>query len=128
MGAARSCAGRRERQRAYRRSSTGGRGVSAGTGETDVGKVDTDRIEAIASALDLRRPNREALESIAWTSWHHFASGRPASFEGVVDSATGVGKTYIMASALDYFAGGGIRNFAVVCPRRTILNKTVEQF
>lgn len=90
--------------------------------------VDTDRIEAIASSLDLRRPNREALESIAWMSWHHFASGRAAPFEGVVDSATGVGKTYIIASALDYLAGEGLRNFAVVCPGRTILNKTVEQF
>ena len=96
--------------------------------EADRDTVDTDRIDAVASALDLRRPNREALESIAWTSWHHFASGRPAPFEGVVDSATGVGKTYIMASALDYFAGEGARNFAVVCPGRTILNKTVEQF
>src|SRR3954447_18872893 len=103
--------------------------MTADTAAADaVGTVDTDRIEAIASALDLRRPNREALESIAWTSWHHFASGRPAPFEGVVDSATGVGKTYIMASALDYFAGSGTRNFAIVCPGRTILNKTVEQF
>ncbi len=96
--------------------------------ETHLATVDTDRIEAIASALDLRRPNKEALESIAWMAWHHFASGRPAPFEGVVDSATGVGKTYIMAAALDYFAGDGIRNFAIVCPGRTILKKTVEQF
>ena len=89
-------------------------------------EVDTDRIERIASSLDLRRPNREALESIVWTTWHHFASGRAAPFEGVVDSATGVGKTYIMAAALDYLAGDGVRNFAVICPGRTILNKTVE--
>lgn len=90
--------------------------------------VDTDRIEAVASALDLRRPNREALESIAWTTWHHFATGKPAPFEGVVDSATGVGKTYIIAAALDYFAGEAVRNFAVICPGRTILNKTVDNF
>ena len=90
--------------------------------------VDADRIERVASSLDLRRPNREALESIVWTSWHHFASGRSAPFEGVVDSATGVGKTYIMAAALDYLAADGVRNFAIVCPGRTILNKTVEQF
>lgn len=102
--------------------------MSAEAADTELPTVDTNRIEAIASALDLRRPNREALESIAWTSWHHFASGRAAPFEGVVDSATGVGKTYIMASALDYFAGDGIRNFAIVCPGRTILSKTVEQF
>lgn len=102
--------------------------MSAGADAAQIPGVDTDRIEAISSALDLRRPNREALESIAWTSWHHFASGRPAPFEGVVDSATGVGKTYIIASALDYFAGEGTRNFAIICPGRTILNKTVEQF
>lgn len=102
--------------------------MSVEASDTTLATVDTDRIEAIASSLDLRRPNREALESIAWTSWHHFASGRPAPFEGVVDSATGVGKTYIMASALDYFAGDGTRNFAVICPGRTILNKTVDQF
>ncbi len=90
--------------------------------------VDVDRIEAVSSSLNLRRPNREALESIVWMSWHHFASGHPAPFEGVVDSATGVGKTYIIAAALDYLAGQGIRNFAIICPGRTILNKTVDNF
>jgi type III restriction enzyme len=90
--------------------------------------VDTDRLEAVSVSLDLRRPNREALESIVWMSWHHFASGRPAPFEGVVDSATGVGKTYIIAATLEYFAGEGVRNFAVICPGRTILNKTVDNF
>ena len=94
----------------------------------ELATVDLDRIEAVSSSMDLRSPNREALESIVWMSWHHFASGRPAPFEGVVDSATGVGKTYIIAAALDYLAGQGIRNFAVICPGRTILNKTVDNF
>ena len=94
----------------------------------DWATVDLDRVDAVASSMDLRRPNREALESIVWMSWHHFASGHAAPFEGVVDSATGVGKTYIIAAALDYLAGQGIRNFAVICPGRTILNKTVDNF
>jgi type III restriction enzyme len=88
-----------------------------------------DRIEAIASALDLRAPNKEALESIAYETVQHFElDGKPAPFEGVVDAATGVGKTYILASAIEYFAGRGTRNFAVITPNRTILNKTVANF
>jgi type III restriction enzyme len=88
-----------------------------------------ERIEAIAAALDLRAPNKEALESIAYETVQHFElDGKPAPFEGVVDAATGVGKTYTLAAALDYFAGRGTRNFAVIAPNRTILTKTVANF
>ena len=90
--------------------------MSAGDTISEWGEVDIDRIESASARLDLRRPNREALESIAWMSWHHFASGHHAPFEGVIESATGVGKTYIIAGALDYFAAQGIRNFAVIAP------------
>lgn len=91
--------------------------------------VDEDRVEAISSTLDLRRPNREALEAIAWRTHHHFdASGKPAPYECVIDSATGAGKTYVLAATLEYFAAEGVRNFAVVTPGRTILKKTVENF
>lgn len=91
--------------------------------------VDEDRIEAIAASLDLRAPNREALEAIAWRTHHHFdIEGKPAPFECVIDSATGAGKTYVLAAAIEYFAGEGARNFAVVTPGRTILGKTVDNF
>jgi type III restriction enzyme len=91
--------------------------------------VDEDRVEAISSTLDLRLPNREALEAIAWCTHRHFdIEGRPAPYECVIDSATGAGKTYVLAATLDYFAAEGVRNFAVVTPGRTILNKTVENF
>ena len=90
---------------------------------------DQERIEAIASALDLRRPNREALESIAYEVGRHFdIDGKPPPFRAVVDSATAVGKTYILAAAIDYFAAEGVRNFAVIAPGRTILTKTVANF
>lgn len=45
-----------------------------------------------------------------------------------MDSATGVGKTYILAAAVEYFAGDDVRNFAVITPGRTILDKTVANF
>jgi type III restriction enzyme len=91
--------------------------------------IDLDRVEAIASRLDLRQPNREALESIVFETAQHYEIDRePPPFEAVVESATGVGKTYILASAIEYFAGDGVRNFAVITPGRTILDKTVANF
>jgi type III restriction enzyme len=91
--------------------------------------VDLDRIEAIAARLDLRQPNKEALESIVSAIAGHFELDRePPPFEGVVDVATGVGKTYVLAAAIEYLAAEGVRNFAVITPGRTILDKTVANF
>lgn len=39
-----------------------------------------------------------------------------------------MGKTYIIAAAIDYFSAVGGRNFAIITPGRTILNKTVDNF
>ena len=90
---------------------------------------DESRIEAIAAALDLRQPNKEALESIAYEIGQHYVlDAKPPPFEAVVDSATGAGKTYILAAAIDYFAAEGVRNFSVITPGRTILDKTVANF
>lgn len=92
-------------------------------------QVDEDAIEAIASSLDLREPNREALRSLAYMVSQHFdVESKPAPYEAVLDAATGVGKTYIIAAAMDYYAARGHRNFAVVVPGRTILEKTVANF
>jgi len=91
--------------------------------------IDGQAIEAIAARLDLRAPNREALDSIAKAVAQHYeVDGGEPPFECVVDLATGVGKTYVMASAIDYFAGEGVRNFAVITPGKTILRKTVDNF
>lgn len=90
---------------------------------------DLDRIEAITARLDLREPNREALESIAFEVGEHFGiENKPPPFRCVVDAATGVGKTYIIAAAIEYFAAEGTRNFAVITPGRTILEKTQANF
>lgn len=90
---------------------------------------DLDRIESIAARLNLRQPNKEALESIVFEIGQHYDIDRePPPFEAVVDSATGVGKTYILASAIEYLAADGVRNFAIITPGRTILEKTVANF
>ena len=91
--------------------------------------VDEAAIEAIAARLDLRAPNVEALRAIAYTAEQHYAiEGREPPYECVIDVATGVGKTFVMAAAIDYFAARGHRHFAVVAPGRTILEKTIANF
>jgi len=91
--------------------------------------VDVDLLQTISSRLDLRGPNQRAVETLAAELRQHFdVDRRPAPFEGVIDSATGVGKTYILAGAIEYLAAAGVRNFAVIAPGRTILEKTVANF
>ena len=90
---------------------------------------DLDHIEAIAARLDLRQPNKDALESIVFEIARHYEIDRePPPFETVVDVATGVGKTFVLASAIEYLAADGMRNFAVITPGRTILDKTAANF
>jgi type III restriction enzyme len=91
--------------------------------------VDEDAILAIASRLDLREPNVEAVRAIAYTAAQHYAiEKRPPPYECVVDVATGVGKTFVLAAAIEYYAALGRRHFAVVTPGRTILEKTIANF
>jgi len=93
------------------------------------GFFDQDRIEAVAAALDLREPNKEALESIVYEVGQYYeVEKRTPPFEAVVDVATGVGKTFVLSAAIEYFAAEGTRNFAVITPGRTILEKTVANF
>lgn len=97
--------------------------------EGSASAFDLDRIEAVASSLDLRQPNKEALDSIVFEVVQHYEiDKKEPPFEAVVDSATGVGKTYILAAAIEYFASKGVRDFAVITPGRTILDKTVANF
>lgn len=91
--------------------------------------IDTDVIAEIAARLDLRAPNREAVEIIAASVASHELTPDAGMFEGIVDSATGVGKTYILAAGVEYFAlARGVRHFAIVVPGSTILSKTVRNF
>ena len=97
--------------------------------EAGVEPVDLDRVEAIAARLDLREPNKDALRTaILRIAAHYVIDHEPPPFEAVLDVATGVGKTYVLASVIEYLAADGVRNFAVIVPGKTILGKTVGNF
>ena len=93
-------------------------------------QIFTDTIDEIAARLDLREPNREAVYTInAAVSQYYDVEEHDPPFEAVIDSATGVGKTFIMAGAMELFvAAYGVRDFVVVTPGKTILEKTKDNF
>ncbi|WLP91263.1 DEAD/DEAH box helicase family protein [Gordonia sp. NB41Y] len=93
--------------------------------------ADTDLVAEISARLDMREPNRAALESVALATSRHFdVEHEPPPFECVVDSATGVGKTYVMAGLIEYFSQieTPVRNFLILAPGRTIRDKTIDNF
>ena len=81
---------------------------------------DEASVDAIASTLNLRLPNKNALDAIA-----RELDARPEGSELVADLATGVGKTYIAGGLLDYLHEAGVRNVVIVTPGSTIQRKTV---
>lgn len=89
-----------------------------------------DAIAEIAARLDLREPNADAVRTLAAeVSQHYDVEERQPPFEAVIDSATGVGKTYILAGAMEFFAiAHEVRDFVIVTPGRTILDKTRDNF
>jgi type III restriction enzyme len=89
-----------------------------------------DAIAEIASRLDLRDPNAEAVQTLqAELSQHYDVDEKTGVFEAVVDSATGVGKTYILAGAMELLAAtSDVRDFVIITPGRTILEKTRDNF
>lgn len=93
--------------------------------------INYDLVSEIVHRLELRLPNRAAVESVAaMTSMHFDVDANEAPFECVVDSATGVGKTYVMAGLIEYFAGlvNPARNFLLLAPGRTIRDKSIKNF
>ncbi|GAA1298152.1 DEAD/DEAH box helicase [Pseudonocardia xinjiangensis] len=94
-------------------------------------QIDEDLLSEIRHRLDLRAPNAQAIESVAaMTSMHFDVDNKSAPFECIVDSATGVGKTYIMAGLIEYFArmDTPARNFLLLAPGRTIRDKSIKNF
>lgn len=92
---------------------------------------DANLLAEIAHRLDLREPNRRAVETVALrTSDHYDVSESDEPLELIVDSATGVGKTYEMAGLIEYFSGSArpARNYLVLAPGRTIRDKSVRNF
>lgn len=84
-------------------------------------EYDESLVEQVAHTLDLRKPNRDALDKIA----RALDTAQPGA-ELVADLATGVGKTYIAGGLLDYLYASGVSNVVIVTPGSTIQRKTVD--
>lgn len=80
-------------------------------------------IEEIAARFDLRDPNKRALAALIQRLSDGFGYQ-----ELVADLATGVGKTFLMSSLIEYLANGGVRHVLVVTPGSTIQRKTLANF
>lgn len=85
---------------------------------------DDTLIEEIAARFDLRDPNRRALQAVV----RAVESAGGAFTEIIADLATGVGKTFLMSSLIEYLALQGVRHLLVVTPGSTIQRKTLANF
>ena len=85
---------------------------------------DSDLLEAISSDFDLRAPNKEALRKIIFTLDGDYDS----TVMQVLNLATGVGKTYLMAAFIEYLRRQGVGNVVIVTPGKIVQAKTVQNF
>lgn len=85
---------------------------------------DSDLIEAISADFDLRTPNKEALRKLIFT----LDGDYDTNVMQVINLATGVGKTYLMAAFIEYLRRQGIGNIVIVTPGKTVQSKTVQNF
>ncbi|MDO5025910.1 MAG: DEAD/DEAH box helicase family protein [Trueperella sp.] len=85
---------------------------------------DSDMLESISSEFDLRAPNKEALRQLIFTLDGDYD---PAVMQ-VLNLATGVGKTYLMAAFVEYLRRQGVGNVVIVTPGKTVQAKTVQNF
>ena len=85
---------------------------------------DSDLIESISADFDLRNPNKEALRKLVFI----LDGDYDPSVMQVLNLATGVGKTYLMAAFIEYLRRQGVGNVVIVTPGKTVQAKTVKNF
>lgn len=85
---------------------------------------DSDILEEISAQFDLRAPNKEALRQLVFTLDGDYD---PAVMH-VLNLATGVGKTYLMAAFVEYLRRQGVGHVMIVTPGKTVQAKTVQNF
>lgn len=85
---------------------------------------DSDLIESISTDFDLRLPNKEALRKLIFT----LDGDYDPSVMQVMNLATGVGKTYLMAAFIEYLRRQGVGNIVIVTPGKVVQAKTVRNF
>ena len=85
---------------------------------------DSDLLEAISAEFDLRAPNKAALRQLVFT----LDGDYDPDVMQVLNLATGVGKTYLMAAFIEYLRCQGVGNVIIVTPGKTVQAKTVANF
>lgn len=85
---------------------------------------DSGLIDAISADFDLRAPNKEALRKLVFALDGDYD---PAVMQ-VMELATGVGKTYLMAAFIEYLRRQGVGNVVIVTPGKVVQAKTVQNF
>lgn len=85
---------------------------------------DSELIESISADFDLRTPNKEALRQLIFTLDGDYNSDEIQ----VLNLATGVGKTYLMAAFIEYLHQQGVGNVVIVTPGKIVQAKTVLNF
>lgn len=85
---------------------------------------DSDMLEALSAEFDLRTPNKEALRKLVFA----LDGDYDPSVMLVLNLATGVGKTYLMAAFVEYLRRQGVGNVVIVTPGKTVQHKTVQNF
>lgn len=86
--------------------------------------LDQGVIEQISREFDLRSPNKEGLRQLVF----HLTGDYDPLEPMVMNMATGAGKTYLMAAAVEYLRRQGVRNVMIVTPSLVVQNKTVQNF
>lgn len=86
--------------------------------------LDQGMIDQIAKEFSLRDPNKEGLRQLIFHLTGNFDPLEPL----VANMATGAGKTYLMAAAIEYFRRQGLHNIMVVTPTLVVQDKTVQNF
>lgn len=85
---------------------------------------DSELIDSISADFDLREPNKQALRQLVFTLDGEYEPG----VMQVLDLATGVGKTYLMAAFMEYLRRHGLGNVVIVTPGKVVQYKTVQNF
>lgn len=93
-------------------------------------RVDDALLARIKGQFELRTPNFEAVESVAIAISEFLDVNQESdTYTCIVDAATGVGKTFVMAGLIEYLSQErGWRNFIIVTPGVIVRDKTIANF
>ena len=86
-------------------------------------EYDQRLVNDLISRFGLRKPNADGLDTVV-----HALSRQEECEQVVLDIATGVGKTWLLAALLEYAAAMGVKNLLVVLPGKTVRTKTIANF